>query len=127
MRGKSLEKLELAISYILIFGVVSSVMIEAFGILIHYYAEGNLNITFEPKSVLKGANLFVFIGSTFQSILQGSSTSFNILSLGLALLIITPYVRVLASVIYFGMVRDIKYLFITLSVLVILTASLVAH
>jgi uncharacterized membrane protein len=40
---------------------------------------------------------------------------------------ITPYVRVLASVVYFGVVRNLKYVIITAFVLVILTASLLVH
>lgn len=127
MREPSLEKLETIISYILIFGVVASVIIETVGIISHYYSEGNINITFEPRFALKGANLFIFIGSTFQDFLRGSFTSLNILNLGLALLMITPYIRVVASVGYFGMVRNIKYFFITLLVLAILTASLITH
>jgi uncharacterized membrane protein len=96
VREPSLEKLETIISYILIFGVVASVIIETVGIISHYYSEGNINITFEPRFALKGANLFIFIGSTFQDFLRGSFTSLNILNLGLALLMITPYIRVVS-------------------------------
>jgi uncharacterized membrane protein len=39
----------------------------------------------------------------------------------------TPYLRVVASVVYFGLVRNAKYLIITLFVLIILTASLLVH
>ncbi|MBS7650765.1 hypothetical protein KEJ35_05380 [Candidatus Bathyarchaeota archaeon] len=49
------------------------------------------------------------------------------LSLGLALIIITPYIRVVASVVYFRTLRGVKCLFIILSVLLILAASLVTH
>ena len=40
---------------------------------------------------------------------------------------ITPYMRVVASVIYFGAARNVKYIVITTFVLVILTASLLVH
>jgi len=48
----------------------------------------------------------------------------QVLGLGIVVLMLTPYVRVLASVLYFGLVRNPKYLLITFFVLIVLTASL---
>ena len=121
------EKLELAISFILIVGVIVSVAIEAIGIFSYYYVHRNLNIIFQPQYALKGADFFSYSGVTVLSLIQGNWTPFQILALGLVLLMITPYMRVVASVIYFGMARNVKYIVITTFVLVILTASLLVH
>lgn len=121
------EKLELAISYILIIGVIASVAMEAIGIFSYYYINRDLSITFQPQYALKGADFFSYSGVTLQSLIQGNWTPFQILALGLVLLMITPYMRVVASVVYFGLVRNVKYLFITAFVLAILTASLLFH
>ena len=126
-RIPSEEKLELAISCILIIGVAVSVAIELTGILSYYYVNQDLNISFQPQYALKGTDFFSYSGVTLQSLSQGSWTPFQTLALGLLVLMITPYVRVLASVVYFGMVRNMKYLAITVFVLVILTASLLTH
>lgn len=126
-RNVSEEKLELVISYILMIGVVSSVVVEAIGILNYYYANRDLTIAFQPQYALKGRDFFSYSGATLQSLIQGNWTPLQILGLGLVLLMITPYVRVLASVVYFGLVKNLKYVIITAFVLIILTASLLAH
>ena len=48
----------------------------------------------------------------------------EVLGLGIVVLMLTPYVRVVASVLYFGLAKNPKYLLITLFVLLVLTASL---
>jgi uncharacterized membrane protein len=126
-RVLSEEKLELLISYILIIGVISSVAIEAIGIFSYYYANRDFSIVFQPQYELKGADFFSYSAMTLQSLILGSWTPFHILALGIVLLMITPYMRVVASVIYFGLVRNPKYLVITAFVLIILTASLLVH
>ena len=126
-RVRSEEKLELVISYILIVGVIVSVALEAIGILSYYLLNRDLNIIFQPQYALKGAGFFAYSGVTLQNLIQGSWTPFQILALGLVLLMITPYMRVVASVVYFGLVRNLKYLIITAFVLIILTASLMVH
>ena len=121
------EKLDLLISYILIVGVIASVLIETTGILGYYHAHGDLNIAFKPEFALKGTDFFAYAAQTIQALFIGKWTPVSVLAFGLVLLMITPYVRVLASVVYFGLARNVKYLSITLFVLVILTASLVLH
>ncbi len=50
-----------------------------------------------------------------------------VMTLGIAVRILTPYARVFLSVFYFLRERDFKFSFITLWVLVILTLSLAGH
>jgi len=126
-RNGSEEKLELVISYILMIGVVSSVVVEAIGILNYYYVNRDLTIAFQPQYALKGRDFFSYSGATLLTLIQGNWTPLQILALGLVLLMMTPYVRVLASVVYFGVVKNVKYIIITAFVLIILTASLLAH
>lgn len=121
------EKLELAISYILIAGGLLSVAIEAVGIAAYYFSNRNLNIVFQPNLAMRGADFFGYTSSVIQGILLGTWTPMQVLALGIVLLMITPYLRVLASVTYFGFAKNRKYLFMTLFVLVVLTASLLAH
>jgi uncharacterized membrane protein len=46
------------------------------------------------------------------------------MSVGVVILILTPYVRVLMSVLYFAWEKNTKYILITLFVLLLLTISL---
>jgi uncharacterized membrane protein len=121
------EKLEVGISYILVIGVIASVVVESIGIAGYYHLNGNLDIIFAPGLALKGTDFFSYTGAAVQAFVKGSWTPFHILGLGMVLLMITPYMRVVASVVYFGWARNLKYLLITIFVLVVLTASLLAH
>ena len=121
------EKLDRVISYILIVGVIASVLIETAGIISYYFTQGNLSITFQPDNSLKGVDFFNYTGQTIQSLLLGGWTPLHIMGLGIVLLMITPYVRVVASVFYFSVAKNLKYLAITVFVLVVLTASLIFH
>lgn len=87
------EKLELGISYILIVGVIGSVVMEALGILSYYYSNRSLNILFEPEYTLKGTDFFSYAGTILSESSQRGWTPFQILSLGIILLMITPYIR----------------------------------
>ena len=121
------EKLEVTISIILILGVLASVLIEAVGIVTYYQSNRNLSIVFQPDLSMKGVDFFSYAGNLIRLLLSGAWTPLLILALGIVLLMVTPYLRVIASVVYFGLARNPKYLLITLFVLVILTASLLAH
>lgn len=121
------EKLEFVISLVLIVGVIGSVAVETLGILTYYNFNGNLDIILEPSYALKGNGFFTYAGALFQESFHGAWTPFQILSLGIVLLMITPYVRVMASVVYFAVIKNTKYFFITVFVLVVLTVSLLVH
>lgn len=121
------EKLEAAISYILILGVMGSVIIEMFGIISYYQSNRNLSIVFQPGLAMKGVDFFSYAGNLIRQLFLSPWTPLQMIAFGLVLLMVTPYVRVVASVIYFGFAKNTKYLFITIFVLVVLTASLLAH
>ena len=121
------EKLDWAISYILIGGVLASVVIEAFGVASYYSVYGNLDIIFRPSFAMTGTDFFSYTGKLMQQFFAGASSPTQILALGIVLLMFTPYLRGIASVIYFALAENPKYLLITLFVLIVLTASLLVH
>ena len=133
-RGHRIEKLESTISYVLIGGVVLSMILITIGLLSYYVPRG---LSAQPHVTTKwqmgGSNFFAFIDNFISQLSSSASTThfpsnaIKIMALGLVILIIIPFVRVFASVIFFGLSRDYKYFLITSFVLITLTVSLVAH
>jgi uncharacterized membrane protein len=125
--GSGESKLETIISYLLIIGVVLSLMLETAGIVIFYRAHGHLDILLEDKALfLQGQNFFIFLAELFEG---GHALNSGILcmTLGIATLVLTPFIRVIASALYFAWRKDAKYVLITIFVLVVLTVSLALH
>jgi uncharacterized membrane protein len=124
--GSGENKLEVIIGYLLIIGVVSSVIFEVIGITLFYGAYGNLQISQNQAFFISGENFFAFIIQQFQH-LFGSQNALLFMTFGLIILLLTPYIRAITSVIYFGWEKNRKYVLITLFVLIVLTASLALH
>ena len=124
--GSGESKLETAISYLLIIGVIFSLILEAIGLTLFYYSFANLNILENEVVFIREENFFSFVITTLQGEnIQNSAILF--MTLGLITLISTPYIRVITSVIYFAWEKNRKYLLLTLFVLIILTVSLALH
>jgi uncharacterized membrane protein len=125
-RNPGESKFELAISRLLAAGVVISLILIAAGILLFYLEFGNLAVSEKKALFLQEKNFFYFLYDLFRG---GNSQGRALwaMTLGIAVLILTPYARVLLSVLYFLRERDFKFSFITLLVLVILTLSLATH
>lgn len=124
--GSGESKLETAISYLLILGVVISLSLEVIGLIFFFRSYSNLNILENSVAFIRGENFFSFVSALFQGAnMQNSSLLF--MTLGLVALILTPYIRVITSVIYFTWKKNSKYVLVTLFVLIILTASLALH
>ena len=124
--GSGESKLETIISCILIIGVLLSIVFEVIGIALFYGTYGNLQISQNKNMFISGQNFFVFIINKFQN-LFGSQNALSFITLGLIILILTPYIRAITSAIYFVWEKHYKYVLITLFVLVVLTASLALH
>jgi uncharacterized membrane protein len=120
------NKLEAIIGYLLIIGVVSSVILEVIGLTLFYGTYGNLQISENPTFKITGQNFFSFIIQQFGH-LFGMQNALVFMTLGLIILLLTPYIRAITSVIYFGWEKNRKYILITLFVLIVLTASLALH
>jgi uncharacterized membrane protein len=125
--GSGETKLETTISYLLIAGVVLSLALEVAGIVIFYKSHGSLDILLQDKAVfIQGRNFFSFLHQLFAREPMQNAGLF-LMTLGVATLILTPFVRVIASALYFAWRKDAKYMFITAFVLIALTLSLALH
>jgi uncharacterized membrane protein len=117
---------ELAISYLLAVGVVASLFFLGLGMILFYLDFGHWAISEKKALFLREKDFFHFLWD----LLKGQSLQEKatwVMTLGIALLILTPYLRVLLSVFYFIAKRDRKYAVITLFVFLLLTASLLFH
>lgn len=120
------RKLELTISYILIAGVLISIILELSGIILYYYQNNNINLNFSPEWQLSGSDFISFSVNSFQSLITNPSP-IHLMVIGIVALMFTPYIRVIASLVYFGILRNLKYTLLTLIVFVILTLTLTLH
>jgi uncharacterized membrane protein len=124
--GSGETKLETIVSYLLIVGVVVSVILEAIGITLYYGTYGNVQVSQNQAVFIKGMDFFAFIIYQTQHLL-GTQNALLFMTLGLIILILTPYIRAITSVIYFAWEKHYKYVLITLFVLIVLTVSLTLH
>ena len=124
--GSGESKLETGISYLLIIGVIISLLLEVAGIIVLYLTYGNLDISRDAGMFIQGKGFFSFIYEQFQGGRQ-SGTAVLLMTAGIIVLILTPYARLVTSVFYFGWERNFRYVAITLFVLVVVTVSLILH
>jgi uncharacterized membrane protein len=124
--GSGESKLETTISILLIVGVVISLFLEVIGLILFYRSYANLNILENNVAFIRGENFFSFVYTLFQRENVQNSALLS-MTLGLVVLILTPYVRVITSVVYFAWKKNSKYVLVTLFVLITLTISLALH
>jgi len=85
-----------------------------------------LAISEKKDMFIRGQNFFYFLlGLLRKETIQ--EKGLWLMTLGIAILILTPYVRVIMSVAYFIGRKDIKYSLMTLFVFILLTISLLFH
>jgi len=123
---KNESKIEVILSYILIIGVIVSLILMITGIILFSLNSGSLIISRDPSMFIQGKNFFSFIFN----ILKGNgpeNTAVFFLTMGTIVLMLTPFIRVVASLVYFIWIKDKKYVFITLTVLIILIVTLSIH
>ena len=122
--GMKVSSLSLGISWILRVGVTVSLVLELAGVLLYTIQTGNQSLDLSAAWQFKGGDFFNFTSSTVMAI--GTAISpLNVMSLGVMILMLTPYVRVVAGVVYYAVQRDWKYVWITLFVLAVITTGLV--
>ncbi len=124
--GNGDSQLEPIISYLLIIGVVTSIILDVIGITLYYGTYGNMMVSQAPNIFISGDNFFAFAYSRIQSLLV-SENAILFMTLGLIVLILTPFIRAITSVVYFAWEKNYKYVLITLFVLIVLTVSLALH
>ncbi len=121
------DKLETAISLVLIGGVILSLILESYGLFLYHHLSGKTAILYTPQWRMDGTNFFTYIAHLFRNLASGGGSPVDWMALGIVTLMLTPYIRVVAAVGFYAVKKDWKYLFITLFVLTVLTGSLAIH
>jgi uncharacterized membrane protein len=124
--NNSESRFEKTISYLLITGVIISLILEIIGVVMLSRSYDSFDISHEAGMYIKGHDFFSFIYQQIQD-RQTTEPSILFMILGIIVLILTPYVRVIASVVYFAWQKNLKYVLITLFVLIVVTLSLALH
>lgn len=113
--------MEILVGSILLVGVMLSTALLIIGLAWHWITTGHLGLEYS----VAGLNFFQFLLADFHQVVSGVLRPRFLVSLGLAMLMVTPYVRVLASILYFAFVeRNWKYTLFTAFVFSVLTYSL---
>ena len=114
---------ESVVGYTLMGGVLVSLTLIAAGLLWHRAVSGSLQFDY----TLPGTNVADFLRADVQQAATAPARPRLLVNWGIAVLMLTPYVRVLASMVYFVLVdRNWKYSVFTAFVLGTLTYSLFA-
>ncbi len=112
------------VGYTLLGGVLTSAALMSAGLVWHWASSGRIQET-SPTAGTDVAQIFAMF---FQQLASGAIHPRSLVYLGLAVLLLTPYVRVAASALYFVIVeRNVKYIVFTGFVLAVLTYSLFTH
>jgi uncharacterized membrane protein len=113
--------MESLIGYILLIGVLSSILLLVAGTAWHWLATGTLQFDY----TIEGMNLWEFLFASLRQLGSGALGPRTVIDLGISVLLLTPYVRVLASMLYFVAIeRNWKYSLFTLFVFSVLSYSL---
>jgi uncharacterized membrane protein len=109
------------IGCVLLAGVVTSMVLIVAGLIWHWVISGHLGVAYTiPKM-----NLFEFVSAELRDLMAGQLRPRLLVSLGITALLLTPYVRVLASLLFFALVEhNWKYSAFTGFVFAMLTYSL---
>jgi uncharacterized membrane protein len=109
------------VGYILMGGVLLSMTLVTAGLIWRWLATGRLGLDYP----LGGMNLFEFVLTDVRQVTADAVRPRVLVNLGIAALMLTPYARVLASMLYFAFVeRNGKYTLFTGFVFSVLTYSL---
>jgi uncharacterized membrane protein len=114
-------QMEILVGSVLLAGVWICVGLLTAGLLWHAFRAGQPPLDYH----LPGSNLFDFWKADIRELKALAFRPQLLVNLGIGVLLITPYLRVLASTIYFGVIeRNAKYTLLTGFVLAVLTYSL---
>jgi uncharacterized membrane protein len=119
-------KFERIISYLLTAGVITCILLEIAGIVLFDRAYGNFDIANNAAVYIKGHDFFSFIYQQFHDA-KTTTPAFLFMVMGIVVLILTPFFRVIASFVFFLWQKNYKYVLITLFVLIVVTISLALH
>ncbi len=121
-KAKLIEfEMDALVGYILLIGVLASIALIVIGVIWRYAATGHLGLDYS----ITGMNLFQFVLSSLREATDLHFRPRLFVNLGIATLMLTPYVRVTASMFFFAFAeRNYKYTAFTAMVFVVLTYSL---
>jgi uncharacterized membrane protein len=109
------------VGYILLVGVLASIVLLVAGTAWNWWETGGMQLDFR----IQGMNLYQFAARSVDQMIEGPLRPRTLIELGISVLLLTPYVRVLASMLYFVFAeRNWKYSLFTLFVLCVLTYAL---
>ena len=109
------------VGYVLAGGVALSVLLIVAGLGWRWLGTGHPRVDYQ----LPQMNLFQFVAAETRELVAGKLRARLLVSLGIAALLLTPYLRVLVSLLYFVFVEhNWKYSLFTGFVLTVLTYSL---
>jgi uncharacterized membrane protein len=118
--SKQLE-LDALLGSILLYGVVISLVLVTSSLIWKWFETGQFGFDYE----LAGMNLFQFATTEIRTAFAGQFRPHLLMNLGIAVLMMTPFMRVIASLVFFAAVaKNWKYVLFTSFVLVVLTYSL---
>lgn len=114
--------MEVLVGYILLIGVLLSMFLIVVGVVWHWLSTRQLGLVYS----ITGMNLFQFVMSDLSQVTHGVFRPRLFVNMGIAVLMLTPYLRVLASMFYFAFVEhNWKYTLFTAFVFAVLTYSLI--
>lgn len=114
--------MELLVGYLLLAGVLASSAMLIAGIAWDVLRNGHMRLEY----LITGMNFFQFLFADLRALVSGSDFGpRTLVNTGIALLLLTPFIRVLASMVFFAVEeRSVKYTLFTLFVAVVLAYSL---
>ncbi|MGE5326190.1 MAG: DUF1634 domain-containing protein [Deltaproteobacteria bacterium] len=113
--------MDLLIGHLLLYGVFLSIGLIVAGLVWRFFRTGEFWLDYQ----ISGMNLFRFVVEEFKLAIHIEFRLRLLVNLGIAVLMLTPFLRVAASVIYFlGVLRNWKYTLFTMVVLAVLSYSL---
>lgn len=115
------KKMDLLVGYLLLCGVLLSMALIVGGMIWRFARIGQISLSQQ----IAGMNLFEFVAGEVRIVLADHLRPRTLIACGIAVLMLTPYMRVLASMLYFMFaLKNWKYSLFTAIVLGVLTFSL---
>jgi uncharacterized membrane protein len=113
--------MDVVVGYVLLGGVVLSTVLITAGFAWHWMRTGHLDMEY----TISGMNLVEFIITSIRQAIDVQFRPRLLVSLGIAALMLTPFLRVLVSMLFFAFVEhNWKYSIFTCFVFIVLTYSL---
>ncbi len=118
--GTTQLRMDTLVGTLLLIGVMTSLALVAAGAIWSFLSTGRM----VPNYRIVGMNFFDFAVATAAGLRHGLFTPKLLINTGIVTLMLTPFLRVFASMLYFLLVKNPKYTAFTAFVLAVLAWSL---